>query len=89
MQKLDAYHYFEKRMGPFRNLSSLSVAEAEATSAQIRQAGQTFASQRSADYMTIRRSLEQMAYEKFTAASSMESDRSGGARALYRGTDLG
>ncbi|PZT53464.1 hypothetical protein [Paenibacillus silvae] len=67
MQNPNAYHYFEKRRGPFRNLSSLTVAEAEAVSQQIRQQGRIFASQRSSDYMIIRRELEQLAYDKFTA----------------------
>ncbi|WP_366289550.1 hypothetical protein [Paenibacillus sp. AN1007] len=64
---LNAYHYYEKKRGPFCNLSSLSLSEAEAASQQIRQEGRIFASQRSADYMTIRRELEQTAYVKFAA----------------------
>jgi hypothetical protein len=67
MKYLNAYHYFEREKGPFRNLSSLSVIEAEAVSQQIRQEGRTFASQRSAEYMTIRRELEQIVYARFGA----------------------
>ncbi|MGQ8871248.1 hypothetical protein [Paenibacillus sp. TSA_86.1] len=66
MEHLNGYHYFDKRLGPFRNLSSLSEREAEAALQQIREEGRAFASQRSSDYITIRRGLEQLAYEKFT-----------------------
>ncbi len=65
MTDLNAYHYFEKSLGPFRNLSSLSNEEAETVTQQIRDQGRNFASQRSADYMTIRRALEHKAYEQF------------------------
>ncbi|MGC5770906.1 hypothetical protein [Paenibacillus pabuli] len=65
MTDLNAYHYFEKSVGPFRNLSSLSEQDAEVVSQRIRQEGRNFASQRSADYMMIRRALEQKAYEQF------------------------
>lgn len=67
MTDLNAYHYFEKSLGPFRNLSSLSEHKAQAVAQQIRQEGRNFASQRSADYMTIRRTLEHKAYEQFIA----------------------
>jgi hypothetical protein len=67
IKKLNGYHYFEKNVGPFRNLSSLSQREAEAVSQQIRQEGRVFAAKRSSDYITIRRRLEHMAYEKFIA----------------------
>lgn len=59
------YHYFDKDMGPFRNLSSLPVEEALRISKQIRVDGKTFASQRSADYLTIRRDLERKVREQF------------------------
>jgi len=67
MADLNAYHYFEKRFGPFRNLSSLSEKDAEVVAQQIRLVGRNYASQRSTNYMTIRRVLEQKAYEQFTA----------------------
>ena len=51
-------HYFEAAIGPFVNLSDLPLIEAETQLTQIRQLGETFASQRSADYLTIRRDLE-------------------------------
>ncbi|MGE6575445.1 hypothetical protein ACQKFM_11020 [Paenibacillus xylanexedens] len=67
MNDWNAYHYFEKNLGPFRNLSSLSADEAETVTQKIRLQGQNFASRRPADYMTIRRTLEQRAYEQFVA----------------------
>lgn len=63
----NAYHYFEQSLGPFKNLSSLSADEAETVIQKIRLQGRNFASRRSADYMTIRRTLEQRAYEQFVA----------------------
>ena len=57
-EPLYLYHYYERRHGPFRNLSDLPPLEAETVLAAIRQAGQTFAAQRTADYLTIRRDLE-------------------------------
>ncbi|MBU5356228.1 hypothetical protein ACN9MH_08290 [Paenibacillus silvae] len=67
MECLDAYHYFEKGRGPFCNLSSLSLEESETILQQIRENGRTFASQRTADYLAVRRGLEQMAFAKFLA----------------------
>ena len=56
---VDLYHYYEASRGPFHNLSDLPLAEAERIQDQIRQEGRIFASQRSTDYLTIRRELEQ------------------------------
>jgi hypothetical protein len=52
-------HYYEAADGPFRNLSDLPMAEAEGILQKIRQgpAGR-FAGQRSADYLVVRRDLE-------------------------------
>ncbi|WMT39682.1 hypothetical protein RE628_20085 [Paenibacillus sp. D2_2] len=61
------YHYFEKDIGPLRNLSSLSIDEALDVSRQIKQDGKLFASQRPDDYMLIRRDLEKIAREQFMA----------------------
>jgi hypothetical protein len=58
-------HYYERVRGPFRNLSDLPIAEAEALLEQIRQKGDVFASKRSADYLTIRRDLEQCVRAQF------------------------
>ena len=51
-------HYYEAATGPFVNLSDLPLQEAESHLEQIRRAGKTFASQRSADYLILRRELE-------------------------------
>jgi hypothetical protein len=59
------YHYYERARGPFRNLSDLSPEEAEALLATIRQRGEGFASQRQADYLTIRRELETFVRARF------------------------
>lgn len=59
------YDYYESGLGPFRNLSSLSVEEASKISERIRREGKSFASQRSEDYMIIRRELEEIAREQF------------------------
>ncbi|MEC0107081.1 hypothetical protein P4H27_09050 [Paenibacillus taichungensis] len=75
MTDLKAYHYFEKNVGPFRNLSSLSEQDAEAVAQHIRQGGRNFASQRSADYMMIRRELERKAYEQFISKGGKPTNR--------------
>lgn len=51
-------HYYEFTIGPFVNLSDLPLTLAETQLERIRQTGGTFASQRSADYLAIRRELE-------------------------------
>lgn len=52
-------HYYEAAIGPFVNLSDLPLEEAESHLERIRLTGETFASQRSADYLTVRRQLEE------------------------------
>src|SRR5690554_2696595 len=64
-QNLYLYHYYEDELGPFRNLSSLTVEEASHVMNRIKMEGRIFASQRSDDYMTIRRELEAKAREMF------------------------
>jgi hypothetical protein len=59
------YHYFERSTGPFRNLSKLSVDEAEKVLNQLKNEGKAFASKRSDDYLVIRRNLEYQAREIF------------------------
>jgi len=51
-------HYYEAAIGPFVNLSDLPINEAETQLELIRQFSEIFASRRSADYVTIRRELE-------------------------------
>jgi hypothetical protein len=60
-------HYYEASDGPFRNLSDLPEAEAEAVLRQIRLAGDRFASQRRDDYLSVRRELEERVRELFIA----------------------
>lgn len=52
-------HYYEAKIGPFVNLSDLPLVEAETYLENIRQSKLIFASQRSKDYLTIRRALEE------------------------------
>jgi hypothetical protein len=52
------YHYYEASRGPFVNLSDLPLEEAEGILDEIRRRGDVFASQRSGDYLRIRRELE-------------------------------
>ena len=59
------YHYYECSRGPFRNLSDLPLAEAEAVLTAIRERGEGFASQRNTDYLSIRRELETFVRERF------------------------
>lgn len=59
------YHYYEEELCPFKNLSSLSFEEASRISNRLRQEGKTFASQRSDDYLLVRKDLERIAREKF------------------------
>jgi hypothetical protein len=59
------YHYFDESTGPFRNLSDLEPADAEKVLNEIRDQQKGFASKRSTDYLTIRRSLELKARELF------------------------
>jgi hypothetical protein len=51
-------HYYEADRGPFVSLSNLPPEEAELIQEQIRREGKVFASQRKADYLQIRRELE-------------------------------
>ena len=61
-------HYYEASDGPFRNLSDLPLAEAEKILQGIRQgAGDRFASQRKADYLVVRRGLEEHVRNLFIA----------------------
>jgi hypothetical protein len=58
---LEVHHYYERDLGPFRNLSDLPVEEAEAVMRGLRERGDVFASRRSSDYLTVRRELEDRA----------------------------
>lgn len=65
MLPTDLYHYYDCSRGPFRNLSDLPLAEAEAILDAIRTRGDGFASKRQADYLTIRRGLEDFVRARF------------------------
>jgi hypothetical protein len=51
-------HYYNAVDGPLRNLSDLPMDMAEALLDRLRREGDRFASQRSPDYLSIRRELE-------------------------------
>lgn len=63
--KYNLYHYFECERGPFKNLSSVSLEEGEKILRMLRQDKDVFASQRSEEYLMIRRELERKARELF------------------------
>jgi hypothetical protein len=65
------FHYYEKSVGPFRNLSDLPPDQAELIQDRIRSEGKQFASKRSPDYLTIRRQLEAKARELFIHKGGM------------------
>ncbi|GGD92073.1 hypothetical protein [Paenibacillus nasutitermitis] len=65
------YHYYDESTGPFRNLTDLPPTEAENMLQTIRQLKKGFASQRSMDYLAIRRSLESKARELFIRKGGM------------------
>ncbi len=52
-------HYYEAAAGPFRSLTDLPPDEAESIQERIRRDGNRFASKRAADYLGIRRELEE------------------------------
>jgi len=60
-------HYYEATDGPFRNLSDLPLTEAEMVLQQIRHSGDRFASQRTDDYLSVRRELENQVRMMFIA----------------------
>lgn len=54
ISELSLFHYYERAAGPFRSLTSLPEAEAQAVQASLT----GFAAQRSADDLSRRRTLE-------------------------------
>ncbi len=60
-------HYYEAARGPFLNLSDLPSDEAEVILGRIRREGAIFASKRAADYLAIRRGLEDQVRQRFIA----------------------
>lgn len=63
--RYDFYHYFERAVGPFKNLSKLSIEDAVLISNKIKIEGTAFASQRNDEYLITRRNLEKQARDQF------------------------
>ncbi len=61
------YHYFERETGPFRNLSDLSVNEAQRVLDELRRVNGVFAAQRFDGYLQRRQELEALARQRFLA----------------------
>lgn len=59
------YHYYESARGPFRSLTDLPLEEAMAVQQKLKEDKAVFASQRSDDYLVIRRDLEERARSLF------------------------
>ena len=59
------FHYYEKSIGPFVNLSDLPLEEAEKVLNDIRCKGDTFAAQRKPDYLSKRFNLGDKARELY------------------------
>lgn len=60
------YHYFDKDIGPFKNLSELSEREAGEVMRRLsREKQQAFCNQRDASYMKLRKYYEQILRDEF------------------------
>lgn len=59
------YHYYEKRVGPFKSLTQLEDNEAEAILKKLRLENKTFAARRSQQYLEHRREIERKVKELF------------------------
>ena len=59
------YHYYEKKIGPFINLSDLPLEKANMIMDDIRQKGDSFVAQRTPDYLVKRFMLKDKARELF------------------------
>lgn len=59
------YHYYEKRKGPFINLSELSDEEAKRIQDDLRDEKKVFAGQRNEEYLARRKYLEQLVRDMF------------------------
>jgi len=60
-------HYYEASRGPFRNLSDLSLEQAQEILRRIREKEGTFAGERTEGYLAIRRDLEKQVRQRFIA----------------------
>lgn len=65
MEPVEVHHYYERDLGPFRNLSDLTEGKAASVLRGLRERGDVFASRRSTDYLAVRRELEDRARELF------------------------
>ena len=63
------YHYYEKRNGPFRNLSDLPLVEAQKVLDKIKTENQVMAAHRFPGYLERRKELEQIARGLFVGTS--------------------
>jgi len=61
------YHYYEKRNGPFKNLSDLSLVEAQKVLDKIKAENSVMAVHRYVGYLERRKDLEQIARSLFIA----------------------
>ena len=59
------YHYYEKKNGPFLNLSDLSFEEAKQIQDSLCKDGKVFASQRNDKYLERRKYIEQLVRKMF------------------------
>ena len=60
------YHYFDSKIGPFRNLSDLPDEEVDRVILKFRQQKRdSFCAKRTADYMRMRRYDENILREEF------------------------
>ncbi|AIQ48016.1 hypothetical protein R70723_20480 [Paenibacillus sp. FSL R7-0273] len=59
------YHYYERALGPFKNLSDLPAVQAEEVLGAIRRNKEVMASRRPDGYLERRRELEQLARSLF------------------------
>ena len=58
---MNLYHYFDKDLGPFKNLSELSEKEAEAVMRKLsREKQDAFCNKRNSTYMKMRKYYEQI-----------------------------
>jgi hypothetical protein len=64
-QAFELYHYYDRRTGPFLNLSSLGAEESEAILERVRRESRGYAAQRQDGYMDRRRELEARARALF------------------------
>ncbi len=61
------YHYFERATGPFRNLSDLSITEAQQILDNLKRTSSVFAAQRYDGYLQRRHELERLSRRMFMA----------------------